>query len=135
MFPVQLDHVEAYVRDLDRAVAWYEAVLGLKVIHRCDPDPVMIGAAGTMLALFRLPYSPSDDALNQPPTPIRWDRVAWRTDAAGFLAAQARLRELGVTFRGPVNHHWSESIYFKDLDGHALEVTHYFDPPTAGPPR
>jgi methylmalonyl-CoA/ethylmalonyl-CoA epimerase len=30
----EIDHVAIAVRDLDAAVAWYEAVLGAKVVHR-----------------------------------------------------------------------------------------------------
>ena len=49
----QLDHVEVFVRDISAAVAWYDRVLGLKVVRRWDPEPVMIGAGGSMLALFK----------------------------------------------------------------------------------
>jgi catechol-2,3-dioxygenase len=49
--------------------------------------------------------------------------VAWATDRAGFERAQAHLRRHGVRFHGPVDHGIAQSIYFKDPDGHPLEIT------------
>jgi catechol-2,3-dioxygenase len=53
--------------------------------------------------------------------------VAWHTDRAGFDAAQTHLRELGIAFRGPVDHGAAFSIYFHDPDGHPLEITYYVE--------
>jgi catechol 2,3-dioxygenase-like lactoylglutathione lyase family enzyme len=119
-FAVQgIDHVEVFVRDLDAAARWYADVLGLELMGRWDPEPWMIGAGGNKLALFLKADGSraSDDA--------GWHRVAWRTDRAGFDAAQKHLREKGVKFRGPVDHGSAFSIYFTDPDGNRLEITHY----------
>ena len=48
-----IDHVEVFVGDLEVAAKWYEDVLGLTEITRWDPEPLMIGAGATKLALFR----------------------------------------------------------------------------------
>lgn len=116
-FEVQgIDHVEVFVRDLDTAARWYEQALGLKEIVRWDPEPVMIGAGGNKLALFRG---------GRPSSPGGWRRVAWRTGRAGFEAAQQHLRSLGIAFQGPVDHQTAWSIYFRDPDGNPLEITYY----------
>lgn len=126
MFAVdRIDHVEVLVRDIDASARWYADVLGLRELHRWPSGPLMIGAGGTMLALF-----PADTAAVAPKSSddasqFRFLRVAWRTDRTGFAAAQAHLKALGVPFRGPVDHDISWSIYFSDPDGHALEVTSY----------
>ncbi|MFO0808922.1 MAG: VOC family protein [Gemmataceae bacterium] len=118
MFAVdRIDHVEVFVRDIEAAAKWYAEVLGLRELYRWDPAPVMIGAGGTMLALF-----PAEAKIEPG---HGWHRVAWRTDRTGFEAAQAHLQALGVPFRGPVDHDISWSIYFSDPDGHALEITSY----------
>ena len=116
-----IDHVEVFVRSIPGAIVWYGRVLGLEVTARWDPEPIMIGAGGTQLALFQAPAGaePSPDAR----PPLRWHRVAWRTDPRGFEEAQAHLRSLGISFRGPVDHGATQSIYFQDPDGHPLEIT------------
>ncbi len=121
----QLDHVEVFVRNIDAAVAWYDRILGLKVVRRWDPAPVMIGAGGSMIALFQArrdgPNNGDDDA--QPA--IRWRRVAWRVAPEEFEAAQLHLKQCHVEFTGPIDHDGPLSIYFNDLDGNPLEITCY----------
>jgi catechol 2,3-dioxygenase-like lactoylglutathione lyase family enzyme len=129
MFSVEsIDHVEVFVRSIPDSIAWYGKVLGLRESARWDPEPVMIGAGGTMLALFqagtsgrRDPSGGGEQAAALPP--LRWHRVAWRTDRSGFEAAQRHLADLGISFRGPVDHGSAWSIYFQDPDGHPLEIT------------
>lgn len=127
----RMDHVEVFVRDIEASVRWYQDVLGLMMMRRWDPEPVMVGANETMIALFKArregPPSGDDDA--QPP--IRWHRVAWRTSEAGFEAAQRHLASRKIAFHGPVDHGCARSIYFNDLDGHPLEITYYCAPDKA----
>lgn len=121
-FAVQrIDHVEILVQDIDAAIEWYHKVLGLEEMTRWDPEPVMIGAGGTMLALFKANGEPRKDPGDAP----HWHRTAWRTNGPGFAAAQEHLTDLGIPFRGPVDHDTSWSIYFLDPDGNPLEITYY----------
>ncbi len=54
VFAVQrIDHVEVFVRDIEMALEWYARVPGLEIAYRWDPEPVLIGAGDTMLALFK----------------------------------------------------------------------------------
>lgn len=120
--PDGIDHVEVFVRDLQDAARWYGKVLGLREVARWEPEPLMIGAGGTKLALFHAdgPRAAAGDG-----RAVHWHRVAWATSADGFAAAQAHLRELGIDFRGPVDHGLAQSIYFVDPDGNPLEITTY----------
>src|SRR5262245_31504713 len=117
-----IDHVEVFVRSIPDAIRWYGDVLGLKEMARWDPEPVMIGAGGTMLALFQAPEGsgPRPEA-DRPP--LRWHRVAWRTDANGLERAMEHLKSRSIPFRGPVDHDGPWSIYFQDPDGNLLEIT------------
>jgi len=117
----RIDHVEVFVRDLEAAARWYREVLGLQEVRRWDPEPVMIGAGGTQLALFQADGSASQDPGGAP----HWHRTAWHTDADGFAAAQEHLRGLGIPFRGPIDHRLAWSVYFDDPDGNHLEITYY----------
>jgi len=124
-FAVQrIDHVEVFVRDFDASIRWYERVLGLREVHRWNPEPVMIGAGDTKLAFFK-----AEDDVPPPPAstraPRRWVRVAWLVAPEAFDDAMAHLRAEHVPFEGPVNHGVSQSVYFTDPDGHALEITCY----------
>jgi catechol 2,3-dioxygenase-like lactoylglutathione lyase family enzyme len=121
-----IDHVEVLVRDIGKTEAWYRKVLGLRRVRAWDPEPVMIGAGDTMLALFhstrarrRLPQR------NKKPHRVSYGylRVAFLTDKPGFEQAQRRLKRLGIGYRGPVDHDTSFSIYFQDLNGLPLEIT------------
>jgi len=117
----QIDHVEVFVRDLEAAARWYHETLGLQELRRWDPEPIMIGAGGTKLALFQADGSARKDPGEAP----HWHRTAWQTDASGFPEAQGHLRNLGISFRGPIDHGSAESIYFADPDGNPLEITYY----------
>ena len=126
--PSRIDHVEVFVRDREAAVRWYGDVLGLTESRRWDnPGPVMIGIGGTMLAIFQAQADGRNNSDDDSQPPIRWRRVAWRTDRSGFERAQVHLREKGIGFHGPVDHDGPLSIYFNDPDGNPLEITCYPD--------
>jgi catechol 2,3-dioxygenase-like lactoylglutathione lyase family enzyme len=121
-----IDHVEVLVRNITLTETWYRKVLGLKRVRAWDPEPVMIGAGNTMLALFhstrargRLPGRKQGGHR----VSYGYLRVAFLTDRTGFEQAQRRLGRLGIAFRGPVDHGTSFSIYFLDLNGLPLEIT------------
>lgn len=121
----RIDHVEVYVRNIDAAIEWYGTVLGLKEVYRSDPQPVMIGAGGTKLALFKAKHGVPNNSDDDAAPPIRWRRVAWLVPCDRFAAAQEHLRASGVSFEGPIDHDGIPSIYFNDPDGNPLEITCY----------
>jgi len=126
----QIDHVEVFVPDRAAAAAWYHRVLGLAPVPSAeswaiDPrGPLMISSDGgqTMVALFQ-------GAPQGPVAPIGFSRLAFRTDAAAFLAFVERWEHTGVPDSGvPLrlrDHTTAFSAYFTDPYGNALEVTTY----------
>src|SRR5262245_30321658 len=90
----RIDHVEVFVRDIDAAKAVYRDGLGLEEVARWDPEPVMIGAGDTKLALFRAGSGASPEPGGESPSSLRWHRVAWRTDREAFDRAQRHLAGL-----------------------------------------
>ena len=116
-----------YVDDFARACAFYEQVLGLNSIYR---DPRLcaydVGGRGVLLLFLRggslEPAQLSGGTI--PPHdghgPIH---MAFSIAADALAAWEARFAEAGVTIDSRVK--WprgGESIYFRDPDGHVLEL-------------
>lgn len=122
-----IDHVAMSVSDMERSAQWYTEVLGFKRLFdgMWDGIPVFIGKGTTALALFpaRGKSKTSD------PADIRMLHLALRANRKNFLAAQNELKERGIKFEFQ-DHEISHSIYFRDPDGHRLEITTYDLPKT-----
>lgn len=118
----QIDHVALRVRDIQRAAAWYQQVLGLQRRHQeaWGDLPIMLGAGQTCIALFAAGHTPAPPDL----TSVNMSHLAFRTDGPGLAQARADLEHYGVTYRWE-DHQISHSIYFQDPDGHRLEITTY----------
>jgi glyoxylase I family protein len=116
----RLDHVSLNVVDRARSVAWYRDVLGLPQLNQPteDDEPVFLGQPGLQFGLFQA----------QIQSPAREPESSGLRHIAlvvGDLdAAQERLRSHGVEFRYE-NHGNALSVYFRDPDGHVLELTTY----------
>jgi len=109
----QIDHIALTVTDVDRSVHWYLSVLGLE---RRDEDawavPAVVCAGSTCIALFQ----------GKPTGGPR--HLAFKADRQNFEQARADLQRLGVAFEFE-DHGIAHSIYFRDPDGHVLEITNY----------
>lgn len=118
------DHVELFVPDRDRAVAWYGEWLGFQPMSEhadwVATGPVMLKTAegGAMLALF------VGDPLGTE-KPKGWRRLAVRATAAEFVAFFRRFHDSGQKVAGPYDHQKAWSVYFTDPWGNLLEVTTY----------
>ncbi len=84
--------------------------------------PAMVCRGDTCVALFEMR---TDERV-----PLDRDRtvamrhLAFRTDHGGFESAQRELRGRGIQFAFD-DHGSAHSIYFRDPDGHQLEITTY----------
>lgn len=117
-----IDHVALSVRDVERSAQWYIEVLGFKRLHEgmWNGVPVFIGKGSTALALFPVGEKLAASA----PAEIRMLHLALRANRKNFLAAQKELKQRGIEFEFQ-DHEISHSIYFRDPDGHRLEITTY----------
>jgi catechol 2,3-dioxygenase-like lactoylglutathione lyase family enzyme len=116
-----------YVTDLDRAIAFYKDVLGLRMM----PDSYFAGGRGaalqagsgpSVLLLFRAELTL--DSEHVPPHGATGPgHVAFRVLRDELPAWRERLREHGVAIEREVafgDH--PPSIYFRDPDGNSLEL-------------
>jgi catechol 2,3-dioxygenase-like lactoylglutathione lyase family enzyme len=120
-----IDHVALWVRDVDRSRDWYVEVLGLEHLFPGEWGgvPTMIGRGGTALALF-----PAwEDAAGPPgPTQVAMSHLAFRVSPAQLGRAAEELRSRGLEVVEE-DHGIARSIYFRDPDGHRLELTAWGD--------
>lgn len=125
MFQINaLDHVALAVRDVESSAQWYIDVLGFERQHDelWNGIPVFVGKGNAAVALFP---ARADETL---PSSSRGGRrilhFAFRADRQNFLAAQDELKRRGIVFQFQ-DHEISHSIYFRDPDGHEIEITTY----------
>lgn len=118
-----IDHVALAVRDVERSANWYVDVLGFERQYQevWGGIPTFIGRGNTAIALFPMrdghPKSPARSG-------IRMLHLAFRANRENFLGAQQELEKRGIKFEFQ-DHEISHSIYFRDPDGHQLEITTY----------
>jgi catechol 2,3-dioxygenase-like lactoylglutathione lyase family enzyme len=119
-----IDHVALAVRDVEEAAKWYGDVLGFERRYEgmWDGIPTFIGKGNTAIALFPLRNNDSKSATRT--NKIRMLHLAFRANRNGFLSAQEELKRRGIKFEFQ-DHEISQSIYFRDPDGHELEITTY----------
>ena len=117
-----IDHVAMGVRDVEQSAKWYTDVLGFERLHEgmWNGVPTFIGKGNTGLALFPANEEPKTSGHRE----IRMLHLAFRADRENFLAAQQELKKRGIKFEFQ-DHEIAHSIYFRDPDGHQLEITTY----------
>ena len=128
MFALEgIDHVALAVPNVEQSAAWYIDVLGFERLYpgMWNGVPVFIGNGTTALALFprRLRDESAASHSDRPNEPDML-HLAMRADRKNFLAAQEELENRGIQFEF-ADHEISHSIYFRNPDGHRLEITTY----------
>jgi catechol 2,3-dioxygenase len=119
-----LGHVVLKVRDLARSTPFYTDILGLKEVGRLDNDfrMVFFSIAGNHhdLALFET----NRDAPSAPEQAPGLFHVALKVgdNLNDLRSAKAWLESNGVKIDMIADHHVSQSLYFSDPDGNAIEL-------------
>jgi catechol 2,3-dioxygenase-like lactoylglutathione lyase family enzyme len=119
-----LDHVAIAVADPQRSRRFYEEVLGLEFVRHLEGGPMIMTANGNGLAIFDRGMHPSPTPDHTEPPAVRILHIAFRLDRAGFDEARSALAAEGLEprFEDHINSH---SLYFRDPDGHQIELTTY----------
>jgi catechol 2,3-dioxygenase-like lactoylglutathione lyase family enzyme len=107
--PARIDHVAVETEDPDATAAFYERVLGARVV-KAEGHPVM-AYLGTTAFAFHEPGGPG------PHTAVRvsdeeWTAIAERLESEG-IGAEERDHEIAV------------GLFFRDPDGRQLEAITY----------
>jgi catechol 2,3-dioxygenase-like lactoylglutathione lyase family enzyme len=116
-----------YVDDLDRAAGFYEAVFGLKVISKDQRFAAFDAGPRSVLLLFK--RGSTLDTVHLPGGTIPPHDGHGRLHIAFAIAAdelspwEGHLQDNGIALEGRTE--WprgGQSIYFRDPDGHLLEL-------------
>ena len=119
----RLNHAVLFVRDVDRAAAFYRDVFGFEEMER---PPGMraafmrspIGGNHHDLGLFEV----GANAVKPPRGSVGLYHLAWQVATIEDLAtADAALREVGA-LTGASDHGVSKSLYGRDPDGNEFEI-------------
>lgn len=132
----RIHHVAYRCMDAKETVEFYQKFLNMDFVLAISEDKVpstgeddpymhifMDAGAGNILAFFEVPNSPpmGFDAN----TPDWVQHIALKVkDEAALMEAKAMLEAGGVEVVGPTNHHIFQSIYFRDPNGHRLELAY-----------
>jgi len=115
-------HFVLRVSDLKKSTAWYEAVLGMRVVHDAGK-----------LAFFTYDDEHHRLAMVETPTPAGkpesgaigppgLDHVAYTLDSLeDLLITYKRLKEQDILPVWPINHGLTTSLYYADPDGNRVE--------------
>lgn len=128
-----IGHVHLKVADLDRALGFYNGVLGFEIVQRMGRSAAFLSAGGYH---HHVGLNTWESQGGQPPAPgttglyhfaIRYG------DRAALGDALRRLQAGGVRLDGASDHGVSEALYLRDPDGNGIEL--YWDRPRDQWPR
>jgi len=130
---VDIGHVHLKVADLDRALAFYQGVLGFELTQRMGPSAAFLSAGGYHHHIGLNTW----ESRNGPPPPpgsTGLYHVAIRyPNRAALGDALRRLADARIPLDGASDHGVSEALYLRDPDGNGVEL--YWDRPRAQWPR
>ncbi len=111
-----LDHVGIYVKDLERSLKFYSELFGFPEHSRLNlgtTNIAFLDLGGSLLEIVQRaepPEAPSGS----------WSHLAYTTD--DFDGMVSRLREKGLELREMTLGDGSRIVFFKDPDGHDVEI-------------
>src|SRR5262249_49194017 len=129
----RIGHVHLKVADLERAIAFYNGVLGFEVTQRYGSQAAFLSAGGYHHHIGLNTWE-SRGGSPPPPGTTRLYHVAILYPSRAALAdALRRLIAAGAPLEGASDHGVSEALYLNDPDGNGVEL--YRDRPESEWPR
>jgi len=117
-----IDHVAIRVTDFDISIAWYSKVLGLKKLklEKWGDYPVFMMSNKFGVALFPAEGDGRENVIGD--KRVKIDHFAFNVNRQNFEKAIKKYTALGLKFEIK-DHHYFDSIYTNDPDGHVVELT------------
>ncbi|GGW43865.1 glyoxalase [Gemmobacter lanyuensis] len=129
----RIGHVHLKVADIDRALAFYQGILGFEITQRYGTQAVFLSAGGYH---HHIGLNTWESRRGRPPAPGTtglYHTAILFPDRASLGAALKRIVEAGWPLEGASDHGVSEAIYLRDPDDNGVEL--YRDRPEAEWPR
>lgn len=129
----RVGHVHLKVADLDRAIDFYDGVLGFTVMQRMGNRAAFLGAGGYH---HHIGLNTWESAGATPPPPGHtglYHSAFLYPDRAALGAVVKRVLEAGIALDGSADHGVSQAVYLRDPDQNGVEL--YVDRDRADWPR
>ena len=128
-----IGHVHLKVADLDRALRFYQGILGFELTQRYGTEAAFLAAGGYHHHIALNTWHSAGGAA-PPPNATGLYHLAIRYPTRAALGtALRRLGQTGVRLDGASDHGVSEALYLRDPDGNGVEL--YWDRPREEWPR
>ena len=131
--PPVLGHVHLRVSDLERSIAFYRDVIGLKVTQLYGAQAAFLASHGYHHHLGLNTWESRGAAPGPQGHPGLFHTAFLYPDRPSLAAALRRALDAGVELTGAADHGVSEAVYFDDPDGNGVEL--YRDRPPEDWPR
>ncbi len=120
----RIGHVHLKVADLDRAIGFYQGVLGFDLVTRYGTQAAFLSAGGYHHHIGLNTW----ESLGGTPAPAGhtglYHTAFLFPDRASLAAALQRVIDAGIAIDGSADHGVSEAVYLRDPDGNGVELYH-----------
>ena len=127
----RLHHMAFRCRDSEETRAFYEDVIGLPFVSALEINTTKTGRETNVLHTF---YGMEDGSsvafFEEPETPFEFKEqrdfdlhIALEANQAAVDKAVAAAKARGLTVRGPSDHGFIHSVYFRDPNGYVVELS------------
>ncbi len=128
-----IGHVHLKVADLDRAIAFYESVMGFELTQRYGSQAAFLSAGGYHHHIGLNTWQSRGGPAPAPGTTGLFHVAFLYPDRQAMARTLKQVIDAGVPIDGAADHGVSEAVYFRDPDGNGIEI--YRDRPAAEWPR
>ena len=130
---VRIGHVHLKVADLEKALAFYQGILGFEITQRYGDSAVFLSAGGYHHHIGLNTWESLGGPPPAPGTTGLYHAAILYPDRRTLADALRRLTEAEWPLEGASDHGVSEALYLSDPDGNGVEL--YRDRPEAEWPR
>lgn len=129
----RIGHVHLKVADMDRALAFYQGVLGFELVQRIGTQAAFLSAGGYHHHIALNTWESRGGPPPEPGATGLYHLAILYPSRAALADALQRLIDAGIPLEGAGDHGVSESLYLRDPDGNGVEL--YRDRPSEEWPR